>query len=296
MTLAGRAACARARVLLAPPAVDGVPARVARAAACSVVGLVGTNLSPPSPAPRLPCSSPCRATSSGRRWTRRWAVLFQTTIRWNDTDYDESISQGGSRGCAVTLVERSINQGMHRFINRTASEACAEGTLTARPGLPAHPQRAHALPRSPRSASPAAPPPPPPPPPHPTHTHTTQMLRRYWSAFPAGRGAVPAEAAERIMIFQRGAEVVSACSGETPPGDPAHPTQNSSGCWAARGCRHRRTPGARSFRAAMASMLSLASPPLACRPPCRAPTSCSRSTCSSACGCCSRCTRCWCGS
>ncbi|PSC73998.1 ammonium transporter [Micractinium conductrix] len=37
----------------------------------------------------------------------------------------------------------------------------------------------------------------------------TQMLRRYWSAFPAGRGAVPAEAAERIMIFQRGAEVAT---------------------------------------------------------------------------------------
>lgn len=35
----------------------------------------------------------------------------------------------------------------------------------------------------------------------------TQMLRRYWAAFPAERGAAPAQTAERILIFQRGAEV-----------------------------------------------------------------------------------------
>ncbi|KAL4459125.1 hypothetical protein ABPG75_013990 [Micractinium tetrahymenae] len=34
-----------------------------------------------------------------------------------------------------------------------------------------------------------------------------QMLRRYWAAYPEGREAAPAETAERIMVFQRGAEV-----------------------------------------------------------------------------------------
>ena len=37
----------------------------------------------------------------------------------------------------------------------------------------------------------------------------TQMLQRYWAAYPAGRAAAPAETADRILVFQRGAEVVS---------------------------------------------------------------------------------------
>lgn len=35
------------------------------------------------------------------------------------------------------------------------------------------------------------------------------MLRRYWAAYPEERGNVPRETADRILIFQRGAEVVS---------------------------------------------------------------------------------------
>lgn len=35
----------------------------------------------------------------------------------------------------------------------------------------------------------------------------TQMLRRYWAAYPEGRDAAPVQTAERIMVFQRGAEV-----------------------------------------------------------------------------------------
>lgn len=38
---------------------------------------------------------------------------------------------------------------------------------------------------------------------------THQMLRRYWAAYPEGRKAAPKETAERILVFQRGAEVVS---------------------------------------------------------------------------------------
>ncbi|KAL4427112.1 hypothetical protein ABPG77_001116 [Micractinium sp. CCAP 211/92] len=34
-----------------------------------------------------------------------------------------------------------------------------------------------------------------------------QMLRRYWAAYPEGREAAPKETAERILVFQRGAEV-----------------------------------------------------------------------------------------
>jgi hypothetical protein len=36
-----------------------------------------------------------------------------------------------------------------------------------------------------------------------------QMLRRYWAAFPAERSQAPEATAERILVFQRGAEVVS---------------------------------------------------------------------------------------
>ena len=35
------------------------------------------------------------------------------------------------------------------------------------------------------------------------------MLRRYWAAYPAERAQAPEETAERILVFQRGAEVVS---------------------------------------------------------------------------------------
>lgn len=41
-----------------------------------------------------------------------------------------------------------------------------------------------------------------------SHAAPLQMLRRYWAAYPEGREAAPAETAERIMVFQRGAEVV----------------------------------------------------------------------------------------
>lgn len=36
------------------------------------------------------------------------------------------------------------------------------------------------------------------------------MLRRYWAAYPQERRNVPRETADRILVFQRGAEVVSA--------------------------------------------------------------------------------------
>lgn len=46
-----------------------------------------------------------------------------------------------------------------------------------------------------------------------------QMLRRYWAAYPEERADAPEETAERIMVFQRGAEVVSVvCGGGTPGG------------------------------------------------------------------------------
>lgn len=40
-----------------------------------------------------------------------------------------------------------------------------------------------------------------------------QMLRRYWGAYPEERADAPEETAERIMVFQRGAEVVSVVCG-----------------------------------------------------------------------------------
>jgi hypothetical protein len=41
------------------------------------------------------------------------------------------------------------------------------------------------------------------------HCLRLQMLRRYWAAFPAERSQAPEATAERILVFQRGAEVVS---------------------------------------------------------------------------------------
>ena len=41
------------------------------------------------------------------------------------------------------------------------------------------------------------------------HCLYLQMLRRYWAAFPAERSQAPEATAERILVFQRGAEVVS---------------------------------------------------------------------------------------
>lgn len=35
------------------------------------------------------------------------------------------------------------------------------------------------------------------------------MLKRYWAAYPEEREEAPEETADRIMVFQRGAEVVS---------------------------------------------------------------------------------------
>ena len=40
-----------------------------------------------------------------------------------------------------------------------------------------------------------------------------QMLRRYWAAFPAERRHVPEQTAERILVFQRGAEVCAVVCG-----------------------------------------------------------------------------------
>lgn len=46
------------------------------------------------------------------------------------------------------------------------------------------------------------------------------MLKRYWAAYPDEREEAPEETADRIMVFQRGAEAVSKAGRGMSPSCP----------------------------------------------------------------------------